>query len=144
MQSADVFPGGRRLESLLVREIDTEPVGVAALFEATDLRVDDAFERISSLEQRMQRLEAATIKRPRETSYVIFLAAAGGYRLVSAFGRLPATGDRLDAEADRAEVLRVGASPFPGDRRPCVFAVASALPSSDAAEVHASLDRRAA
>jgi hypothetical protein len=145
VQSADVFPAGRRLENLLVREIDAETVGVAALFEATDARVDEAFERISSLERRLQRLETATTgERPRELPYVVFLAAASGYRLVSAFGRLPATGDRIDADDDLAEVLRVGASPFPGDRRPCVFAVAVALPSADADEADASVDRRAA
>ena len=145
MQSADVFPAGRRLGSLLVRETDAETVGVAALFEATDSRVDEAFERISSLERRLQRLETATTgERPRELPYVVFLAAPGGYRLASAFGRLPAAGDRIAADHDLAEVLRVGASPFPGDRRPCIFAVAVALPSADAAEEDASLDRRAA
>ncbi len=33
--------------------------GVAALFEATDARIDEAFERISSVERRLRRLEAA-------------------------------------------------------------------------------------
>lgn len=146
VQSADVFPAGRRLESLLVQETVPEVLGVAALWRATDTRVDEAFERIWSLERRLLRLETDTREVPvRELAYVVFVAAPSGYRLVAAFGRLPTAGDEIGVENGHpAEVLRVGASPLPADRRPCVFAVSTAIPSADVAEAAAALDRRAA
>ena len=145
MQSADVFPAGRRLEGLLVREIHPELSGMASLFEATDVRVDEAFERISRLERRLERLESgATRPARRELAYVVFLATPGGYRLVSEFGILPATGELIGENGVSAEVLRVGLSPLPDDGRPCVFAVTAAVESPDVAEADATLDRRAA
>jgi hypothetical protein len=145
VQSADVFPGGRRFESLLMRQTDTTTDGATVLFQATEARVDEAFERINRLERRLQRLEADTHAGPqRELEYVLFFATPSGYRLVSAFGRLPAAGDRIDEDDAVADVLRVAASPLPGDRRPCVFAVAAPLGSPDAAEDHPALARRAA
>ena len=145
MQSTDVFPAGRRLESLLVRETNAVTDGVAALFKATDARFDEAFERINSLERRLQRLESVTpAAPPHDVPYVVFLATPIGYRLASMFGRLPVAGEQIGDDDDAAEVLRVGASPLPGDRRPCVFAVAAALGSPDAGEAHPALARRAA
>lgn len=146
VQSADVFPAGRRLESLLVRQEVAKSTGVAALFEATDARIDEAFERISSVERRLRRLEAAASGAPaRELEYVVFSSASGGYRLAAGFGRLPEPGDGIATPEDGPlEVLRIGASPLPGDRRPCVFAAAVAVRSPDVAEAEAALDRRAA
>ena len=141
MQSADVFPAGRRVESLLVRDADAGLSGVSSLFRTTEARVDEALDRISSLERRLRRLETgAPPNLRREVPYVVFLATAAGYQLVPAVGRLPAPGERLG----EAEVLRVGSSPLPGDSRPCVFAVASTVESPDVAEADAALDRRAA
>ena len=145
VQSADVFPAGRGLESLLVRETDAVTGGVAALFKATDARFDEAFERISSLEHRLQQLESVKPAAPaHDVPYVVFLATPTGYRLASMLGRLPAAGEQVGENDDAAEVLRVGASPLPGDRRPCVFAVATTLLSPDAGEAHGALARRAA
>ena len=145
MQSADVFPAGRRLEGLLVRETAAETGGLGALFEATETRLDQAFDRIDGLERRLRRLEAAATDAPaRELAYVVYLASPTGYRLATVFGRLPLTGDQIVDDDVTAEVLRVGASPLPGDRRPCVFAVATALPSRDAGEAQAEPARRAA
>jgi hypothetical protein len=145
VQSADVFPAGRRVESLLLRQTGTTRDGATALFKATEARVDEAFERIGRLERRLLRLEADTAAGPRhELEYVLFLATSTGYRLASAFGHLPAPGDRIDEDDAVADVLRVAASPLPGDRRPCVFAVAVQLGSPDAAEDHRALARRAA
>ncbi len=146
VQSADVFPAGRRLESLLVRQEAAKSTGVAALFEATGARIDEAFERISSVERRLRRLETAASGAPaRELEYVVFSSAPSGYRLAVAFGRLPEPGDDVATSGDGAvEVLRIGASPLPGDRRPCVFAAAVAVRSPDVAEAEAALDRRAA
>ena len=75
---------------------------------------------------------------------MVFLATPDGYRLVSEFGVLPATGELIGENGVSAEVLRVGLSPLPDDRRPCVFAVATAVESPDVAEADAALDRRAA
>ena len=145
MQSADVFPAGRRLEGLLVREPAAETGGVGALFEVTEARVDEAFERISGLERRVQRLEAtAPESSSRELHYVVFVAGPDGYRLAPAFGRLPLPGDEITDAKAPAEVLRVGASPLPDDRRPCVFAVATPVPFRDAGESQAALAREAA
>jgi hypothetical protein len=148
VQSADVFPAGRRLESLLVRqEVEVaRSTGVAALFEATGARIDQAFERISSVERRLRQLETAARRSPAgELEYVVFSAVPSGYRLAVAFGRLPEPGDQIAAsDGGSAEVLRIGASPLPGDRRPCVFAGAVAVGSSDVAEADAAFDRRAA
>ena len=145
MQSADIFPAGRRLESLLMRERPGEPSALSPLFEATETRLDQAFDRIDGLERRLRRLESA---RPepvaREVAYVVYLAGPTGYRLATVFGRLPLAGDEIVDDGVTAEVLRVGASPLPGDGRPCVFAVATALPSRDAGEAEAGPARRAA
>ncbi len=145
MQSADIFPAGRRLEGLLVRESAAETGGVGVLFETTEARVDEAFERISSLERRLGRLEASTPELSlRELHYVVFVAGFDGYQLASAFGRLPFPGDRIAGAESTAEVLRVGTSPLPDDRRPCVFAVAGPVPSRNAGEAQAALAREAA
>jgi len=144
VQSADVFPAGRRLESLLVGNAVPQISGAAALFEATDARIDEAFERISRVERRLQRLESASKDvSAREREYLIFSSAPSGYRLAPAFGLLPEPGDRITADGP-AEVLRIGASPLPDDRRPCVFAGPAAVGSPDVAEAEATLDRRAA
>jgi hypothetical protein len=145
VQSADVFPAGRRLEGLLVRESDAETGGVGVLFETTEARVDEAFERIGSLERRLGRLEAtAPETMPRELHYLVFVAGPDGYQLASAFGRLPLPSDRITGADAPAEVLRVGSSPLPDDRRPCVFAVPAPVPSRDAGEAQAVLAREAA
>jgi hypothetical protein len=141
VRTADVFPAGRRLETLLVREANPEESGIATLFAATDLRVDEAFERITQLERRLEQLETAPPPHAdRKLAYVIFLSTPEGYQLVSDFGVLPTAGDRVGA----ADVLRVGLSPLPDDARPCVFAVTATVESTDVAEAEAALDRRAA
>jgi hypothetical protein len=141
VRTADVFPAGRRLETLLVREASPDESGLATLFAATDLRVDEAFERISQLERRLERLETAPpSSEARELAYVVFLATPEGYQLVSDFGILPAAGERVGA----ADVIRVGLSPLPDDARPCVFAVTATVESPDVAEAEVALDRRAA
>jgi hypothetical protein len=144
VQSADVFPAGRGLERLPARQEVARSTGLAALFEATSARIDQAFERISSVERRLRRLETAARETPaRELEYVVFLSVPSGYRLAVAFGRQP--GDQIAAPDDASvEVLRIGASPLPGDRRPCVFAGTVAVGSPDVAEAEATLDRRAA
>jgi hypothetical protein len=146
VQSADVFPAGRGLERLLARQEAARSTGLAALFEATGARIDQAFERISSVERRLRRLEIGARETPaRELEYLVFSSVPSGYRLAIAFGRLPEPGDQIAAPGDGSvEVLRIGASPLPGDRRPCVFAGAVAVGSPDVAEAEATFDRRAA
>lgn len=56
-------------------------------------------------------------------AHVLFLAAAGGYELVERDGPVPDTGTSLVlGDGRRAEVVKVGPSPLPGDVRRCAFA----------------------
>jgi hypothetical protein len=132
VQSSDVFQGRGRLEQILVRP--TTPLGDPGwdkLFEATDVRVEEAIERIQTVENRLDAIESiesvepqTPVVEPMEQDYVVLFSTSGGYRLAEASGPLPGTGDRFGEDGVTAEVLRVGRSPLPGDRRPCVFALA--------------------
>jgi hypothetical protein len=54
--------------------------------------------------------------------YVLFLWKPTGYELVEKQGETPAVGDELETDNGRPlRVLKVGPSPIPGDRRPCVY-----------------------
>lgn len=56
-------------------------------------------------------------------AHVLFLAAADGYELLERDGAVPGDGDEVALEdGRRAEVIRLGPSPLPGDRRRCAFA----------------------
>lgn len=54
-------------------------------------------------------------------SHVLFLADAAGYRLLQRDGPPPARGDALVLEGLGFQVVRLGPSPLPGDRRRCAF-----------------------
>lgn len=53
-----------------------------------------------------------------EQGYVVFLWKTSGYELEEREGEPPKVGEQVD---DGLVVAKVGASPLPGDRRPCVF-----------------------
>ena len=59
-----------------------------------------------------------------ETGYVVFVWKSSGYELYEREGDPPALGDRLEEAGTTLVVTKVGASPFPGDHRRCVFLVA--------------------
>jgi len=55
--------------------------------------------------------------------YLLFVWSPAGYELREQTGDLPSIGDRIE-DGDRTLVIgKIGASPYPGDGRPCVFTV---------------------
>ena len=65
------------------------------------------------------RAPARSPLQPQE--FVLFVPTPAGYRLTVADGPVPERGELLGVEEEWYRVLRVGPSPLPGDRRPCVF-----------------------
>jgi hypothetical protein len=53
--------------------------------------------------------------------HVLFVWTPTGYRLESRAGEAPAVGEEIELDGKRAHVVKVGASPLPGDGRPCAF-----------------------
>jgi hypothetical protein len=54
--------------------------------------------------------------------WVLFVSKPTGYELVEKHGDPPAVGDEVETDNGRPlRVLKVGPSPIPGDRRPCVY-----------------------
>jgi hypothetical protein len=76
-------------------------------------RLDDLSERVST----------AQPAPPQAAGHVLLLALGSGYRLVERDGPPPAPGDPVEHEGRAFQVLGHGASPLPGDRRPCVLAL---------------------
>ena len=137
MRSSDVFQNRDRLERLLVHDTTGHgeealaPAGrrLADLFAGVEAGLDEVRERLTAVEARTEAL-ARRDAGPREPEagasecdYLVYLASPAGYRLTSESGPLPAGGERVVDET--ATVLRVGPSPFPGDARPCVFALSA-------------------
>ena len=69
---------------------------------------------------------------PVQAGHVLFVPAPDGYRLVQRDGPPPDRGAALALEEGAFRVLRLGPSPLPGDRRRCVFVVATEEPSDEA------------
>ncbi len=55
--------------------------------------------------------------------YLLFAWSPGGYHLREREGELPAAGAEIRDEGRALAVVKVGASPFPGDPRLCVYTV---------------------
>jgi hypothetical protein len=53
--------------------------------------------------------------------HVLFLWSPSGYRLREAEGDPPPVGAELEDDGHELVVTRVGASPLPGDSRPCAY-----------------------
>ena len=53
--------------------------------------------------------------------HVLFVWKTSGYELEQRDGDPPAVGDEVELDGQVQVVTKVGASPLPGDRRPCVF-----------------------
>jgi hypothetical protein len=53
--------------------------------------------------------------------YVLFLWSPSGYRLRQVEGDPPPVGAELDDDGYELVVTRIGASPLPGDSRPCAY-----------------------
>jgi hypothetical protein len=57
--------------------------------------------------------------------YVVFVWSTRGYELQEREGVPPEAGDRIEEQGARLLVTKVGPSPLPGDRRPCVYTSAA-------------------
>lgn len=88
--------------------------------QAANLR---ALERaVAVLSERVEQLEARPGASPA-AGHVLLLSTAEGYRLLEADGAAPRPGAAFVHEGVVYRVLRGGASPLPGDRRPCLLAL---------------------
>ena len=54
-------------------------------------------------------------------TYLVFLWRPSGYELVEREGDPPSVGDVIDDNGSRVTVLKVVASPLPGDSRRCAY-----------------------
>ena len=54
-------------------------------------------------------------------TYVAFVWTPSGYQLREKQGEPPSVGDEVEEDGTRLRVSKVGASPLPGDDRPCVY-----------------------
>ena len=134
MRRADVFRGSgdtSRLQALLLADTreQTGCVGdlLASVVEDLAGDVAELAERLTAVEAHSHADEATTVRRttdpePAEQGYVVFLGTPSGYRLSETSGVLPEVGSSIVDLG--ATVLRVGPSPFPGDPRACIFAIA--------------------
>ena len=80
----------------------------------------------SDVALRLAREELEEARREPEpalaTEHVVFVRTGARYALVAADGPPPQPGTRLELDEGDYLVLKVGASPFAGDDRPCAFA----------------------
>jgi len=57
-----------------------------------------------------------------EQGYVVFTWTPGGYELREEHGDPPRVGDEVsDGNGKTWRVIKIGASPLPGDSRPCAY-----------------------
>ena len=71
----------------------------------------------------LRELPAPKAPEPEPEAHLLFLTAHEGYELIERDGAAPAAGTEVAlADGRRAEVVKVGPSPLPGDRRRCAFA----------------------
>jgi hypothetical protein len=127
MEAADAWfiahlralPRSRRLDELLLdrrlRGLDVN--ALADHLDRLETEVTDLKERLESSEPE------------RPPGHVLFLPTPAGYAIFEANEPPPAVGQQLLLEDGYFRVQRVGRSPFPSDRRPCLFleAVPSAI-----------------
>jgi hypothetical protein len=59
-----------------------------------------------------------------EQQHLLFLWAPTGYQLVERAGEPPAVGSEVELDGRTERVTKVGASPLPGDTRPCAYLIA--------------------
>ena len=57
-----------------------------------------------------------------DPGHVLFLWSPTGYSLREAEGPPPPVGRELEHAGRRLVVVKIGASPLPGDTRPCAYA----------------------
>jgi len=55
--------------------------------------------------------------------YLLFVWSPAGYELRELQGEPPRVGQELEAEGHTIVINKIGASPLPGDTRPCAYSV---------------------
>ena len=58
-----------------------------------------------------------------DASYLLFVWSPAGYELREQDGDLPAVGQQIEDGGRTLVISKIGASPLPGDSRPCAFSV---------------------
>ena len=127
----DIDPGGAGRAAELARarlaaveaELERELRLRAAAEQALETATSELEARRSELAHLRGRL-AETAGRPRpdpEAGYVLFVPTGDGYRLLSRSGQPPEVGNAIGTSGGALVVVRLGTSPLPGDRRPCVY-----------------------
>jgi hypothetical protein len=56
-------------------------------------------------------------------TYLLFVWTPTGYELREQEGDLPQAGEAVELDDRRLEITKVGASPLPGDDRPCAYSL---------------------
>jgi hypothetical protein len=105
-------PRRRRLEEILFDR------------RARSLEIDSLVEHISQLEDEVAELVARLARgaQPsRPPGHVLFLPTPDGYEVIEADDDPPPVGQLLLLEHGCFRVQRIGRSPFPQDRRVCLF-----------------------
>jgi hypothetical protein len=54
-------------------------------------------------------------------SHVLFVWKPSGYELLDRAGEPPVVGSEVELDGQRLRVTKIGPSPLPHDRRPCVY-----------------------
>lgn len=56
-----------------------------------------------------------------EGTYLLFVWTPGGYELQEREGEPPPVGSEVELDGRAERVSKIGASPLPGDQRPCAY-----------------------
>jgi hypothetical protein len=64
---------------------------------------------------------AVKIAHAMAEGYLLFLSKPSGYVLVEREGEPPPPGGELEEGGEQLQILKIGPSPIPGDRRRCAF-----------------------
>ena len=56
-----------------------------------------------------------------QNGYLLFVWTPSGYQLREQSGDLPQVGDEVDVDERKLRITKIGASPLPGDQRPCAY-----------------------
>jgi hypothetical protein len=108
-------PRRRRLEEILIDR------------RLRDLDVSGLTAHIDRLEAQVAELTARLAPEERPPGHVLFFATPSGYEIVEADEPPPPVDQLLLLGDGCYRVHRTGRSPFPGDRRPCLFLEAEPL-----------------
>jgi hypothetical protein len=102
--------------------------GVALLRERlaaaeAELEREIARRRSAEAAQEAAQSEAVELQTVPETAHghVLLVPGPGGYQLLERSGQAPPVGGEVGVSGGELVVLKVGASPLPGDRRLCAF-----------------------